>query len=95
MSVYFLACIRIKDPLEYQKYLDRYEEVFARFNGTYMAVDRNPERIEGNWEYGRAVLIQFHTREDFHAWYNSEHYQEILQYRLAAADCDSILIHGS
>ena len=94
MSVYFMASIRIDDPLEYQKYLDRAGEVFSRFNGSYLAVDQNPEVLEGTWDYGRAVLIQFETREDFEAWYNSEDYQEILQYRFAAADSDTILIHG-
>lgn len=48
MSVYFMANIRISDPIEYKKYLDR-----------------------------------------------SEDYKEILQYRLSAATCDTILIHGN
>ena len=94
MSVYFMASIRIKDPIVYQKYLDRAGEIFARYNGTYLAVDENPEVLEGNWDYGRSVLIQFDALEDFEAWYNSDDYQEILQFRCAAADCDSILIHG-
>jgi uncharacterized protein (DUF1330 family) len=90
-----MANIRIDDPLVYEKYLDRSEEIFASFKGRYLAVDQNPKVVEGNWDYGRAVLIQFNTREDFEAWYHSEDYQEILQLRLASADCDTILIHGS
>lgn len=95
MSVYFMASIRISDPNEYQKYLDRSEEVFARFNGNYMAVDNLPDVIEGEWSYSRAVLIRFGCKEDFEDWYQSEDYQEILQYRLSAATCDTILIHGN
>ena len=95
MSVYFMANIRISNPIDYKKYLDRSEEVFAKYNGNYLAVDNLPEVIEGEWTYSRAVLICFESREDFEKWYRSDDYQEILQYRCSAADCDSILIHGN
>jgi uncharacterized protein (DUF1330 family) len=94
MSVYFMANIRIRDSREYQKYLDRAGEVFARYKGEYLAVDNEPGVLEGAWDYGRAVLIRFDTKEDFEAWYYSDAYQEILKYRSAAADCDTILIQG-
>ncbi len=94
MSYYFLAHIKINDEKEYQKYLDRADEVFARYKGTYLVVDKSPEILEGEWGYNRAVVIQFESREDFTEWYNSENYQEILKFRLNAADCDSILVKG-
>ena len=95
MSVYFMASIRMRDSLEYQKYLDRSEEIFARYKGSYLAVDKQPEVLEGEWKYSRAVLIRFDSKEDFETWYRSDDYQEILKFRCAAADCDTILIHGS
>ena len=82
MSVYFMASISITNDQEYQLYLDRSEEIFARYKGSYLAVD------------SRAVLIRFDKKEDFDAWYQSGEYQEILQYRLSAAECDTILIQG-
>ena len=95
MSVYFMASIRMRESLEYQKYLDRSEEIFDRYKGSYLAVDKQPEVLEGEWKYSRAVLIRFDSNEDFEAWYRSDDYQEILKYRCAAADCDTILIHDS
>ena len=92
MSVYFMANILIGDDQDYQLYLDRSEEVFARYKGSYLAVDNKPEVLEGDWSYSRAVLIRFDKKEDFDAWYRSDEYQEILQYRLSASKCDSILI---
>ena len=94
MSVYFMANILIGDDQDYQLYLDRSEEVFARYKGSYLAVDNKPEVLEGEWSYSRAVLIRFDTKEDFDAWYRSDEYQEILQYRLSASKCDSILIQA-
>ena len=94
MSYYFMANIRVRDEKEYQKYLDPSGEIFSQYNGTYLAVDASPKLIEGNWDYSRAVLIRFESREDFENWYRSDGYQKILKYRLAASDCDSILIQG-
>ena len=94
MSYYFVASIRIRDEQEYQKYLERAGEIFARYRGTYLAVDNEVEVLEGGWNYDRSVLIQFNSKEDFQAWYDSEEYQEIIQYRLRAADCDTILVKG-
>ena len=94
MSCYFMANIKVNDAQEYQKYLDGAEEVFARFKGTYLAVDNQPEVLEGSWNYSRVVLIRFENKEDLEAWYGSMEYQEILRYRLSASFCDSLLIHG-
>ena len=94
MKRYFIAQIRITDEQTYQKYLDKAGEVFSRYNGTYLAVDGQPTILEGEWDYTRTVLIEFNSREDFDRWYHSNDYQEILKHRLAAADCDTILVKG-
>jgi uncharacterized protein (DUF1330 family) len=94
MSVYFVANIRINDRNEYQNYLDRADLVFAKYKGTYLAVDKQPMVLEGEWNYDRAVLIRFDNKVDFDLWYASAEYQEILQHRLSAAKCDAILMEG-
>jgi uncharacterized protein (DUF1330 family) len=94
MNHYFFARIRINNPDEYQKYLDRVDDVFEKYKGEYLAVDESPALLEGTWNHTKAVLIKFNTKQDFEDWYYSDDYQEILKYRLASADCDSILITG-
>ncbi|WP_319475495.1 DUF1330 domain-containing protein [Marispirochaeta aestuarii] len=94
MSVYFLAQIKIIDDSQYQKYLDKCDEIFSNYKGKYLAVDPRPEIMEGEWNYSRSVLIEFTDKLEFDKWYNSEGYQEILKFRLAGAECDSILITG-
>ena len=94
MSYYFIANINISDPDEYKKYLVETDVVFSKYNGKYLAVDKSPIKLEGNWNYGRCVIIYFESKEDFENWYHSDEYQEILQYRLAAATCDTILVEG-
>jgi uncharacterized protein (DUF1330 family) len=94
MSYYFMANIRIEDIEEYQKYLDQAGQIFSKYNGKYLAIDNQTRVMEGSWDYSRAVLIRFNSEEDFNAWYQSEEYQQILQHRLKAATCDTILIKG-
>lgn len=95
MAHYFSAQIRIKDPQEYDRYLENFDEIFSRHKGEILAVDESPTVLEGNWKYTKSVLIRFPSREDFEDWYFSEDYQQIIKYRLNAAECDSILIEGS
>ena len=94
MAYYFSAKISMINPEVYQQYLDEAEEIFNRFNGTYLAVDKSPKLLEGHWDYSRSVLIAFRSKADFEAWYYSIDYQRILKYRLAGARCDTILIQG-
>lgn len=94
MSYYFIVRINIIDPAEYQKYIDKAGEIFKRYHGEYLVVDDEPVVLEGSWDYDRTVLIRFDSRKDFWDWYYSEDYQQILKYRLDAAECSAILTKG-
>jgi uncharacterized protein (DUF1330 family) len=94
MPVYFVADIRITDPAEYGKYLDACDDVFARFNGRYLAVDLAPLVLEGTRAHGRAVIIEFPSEADLLRWYRSAEYREVLAHRLKGADCDTVVVRG-
>jgi uncharacterized protein (DUF1330 family) len=94
MTHYFAAQIRIHDEDEYNKYLDKFDDIFSRYKGEYLAIDESPALLEGEWNYTKSVLIKFNSKEEFEHWYYSEDYQRILKHRLNAADCDTILLEG-
>ncbi len=94
MSAYFVAQIAIHDELEYGKYLAACERVFNKFNGEYLAVDSDPQVLEGKWHHQRLVIIRFPNADDLKKWYDSPESQEILKFRLAGARCDSLLVQG-
>ncbi len=94
MSVYFVAQIKIHDEAEYGKYLQEADEVFRRFRGKYLAVDTNPTVLEGEWNHGRMVLIEFPDQAAFEEWYASPEYRRILKHRLNGATCDTVLVRG-
>lgn len=94
MNYYFIANIRINDNAEYQKYLDKVDDVCEKHNIKYLVVDESPQILEGNWKYTKSVLMKFNSKEDFEKWYFSKEYQEILKHRLSSAHCDTILVKG-
>jgi uncharacterized protein (DUF1330 family) len=92
MSAYFIANITIHNQAEYQKYIERADGVFRKFNGRYLTVDDHPEVIEGEWPSARLVLIEFPDKASLKKWYDSDEYQEILQYRLSGARCNAVIV---
>jgi uncharacterized protein (DUF1330 family) len=94
MIHYFVAQIKIENPDEYEKYLEKFDDIFSKYEGEYLAIDESPTLLEGNWNYTKSVLIKFNSKKDFEDWYYSEDYQKILKYRLKASICDTILVEG-
>ena len=94
MSIYFIANIRMKDKEAYQPYLKDVDQILAQYGGEYLAVEDGPRVMEGEWPYTRLALVRFPDEEALNRWYFSEEYQAILHYRLDAADCDTVVVHG-
>ena len=94
MPHYFIAQIKIHDQAEYDKYLDGFDEVFDRYNGTVLAVDDHTVVLEGTWPLPRTVLIRFDTEREFYDWYNSSGYRELMKHRQRAAEGNVVLIEG-
>ena len=94
MSSYFIAQINIHDPEEYARYLEGYDEIFARYNGTVVAVDDNVKLLEGEWPFGRTVVIRFPSSEELLAWYESPEYQTLAKHRRNASVANIVLVKG-
>ena len=94
MKHYFVAQIKINDPEEYEKYLEKFDDIFSKYKGEYLAIDESPSLLEGNWDYTKSVLIKFDNKSDFEDWYYSKDYQKILKHRLNSSKCDTILLEG-
>lgn len=94
MIHYFAAQIRIHDKDGYDKYLEKFDDIFSRYKGEYLAIDESPVLLEGQWNYTKSVLIKFMSKSDFEDWYYSDDYQKILKHRLNSAKCDTILLAG-
>ena len=94
MSVYFIASLKIKDEAGYQDYCQAMHGDMASFSGKYLALDSQPEVLEGQWNYTRCVLIEFESEAALRHWYDSPEYQAIIDLRKNSTDGDIIIAHG-
>ncbi len=94
MSCYFIAQINIHDPEEYEKYLDGYDEVFGKFKGEVVAVDDSVTLLEGEWPFGRTVVIKFPNQEELEQWYRSPGYQKLVKHRHKASTANIVAVKG-
>jgi uncharacterized protein (DUF1330 family) len=94
MSVYIMASIAVEDWNEYGKYQEGFLDVFVKYKGEILAVSDEPEVIEGEWPFTRAVLLKFPTREDARSWYESPAYQAIAKHRWSASRASIVAVEG-
>ena len=80
MSVYLVAQGRIEDREMLDDYLAKVAATLTP-EMTILSSDETPEIVEGPCDQPRTVVIEFPSKDDFWAWYNSPEYQEILSLR--------------
>jgi len=94
MTHYLIAKIEIDDREEYAKYEAGFIDIFMKYKGKMLAVDEDPEVLEGEWPATRTVLVEFPDSKAAHDWYDSEEYQTLAQHRFKASDGNIIMIKG-
>ena len=94
MATYIVARITINDRERYAQYEAGFMDIFAAHAGTLLAVDDDPEVLEGEWRCTRTVLAEFPDRQAALAWYRSDDYQALADHRFAASEGEIALIRG-
>jgi uncharacterized protein (DUF1330 family) len=94
MAAYIVARITINDRERYAQYEAGFLEIFAAYKGRLLAVDDNPEVLEGDWRCTRTVIAEFPNHEEALAWYRSDDYQTLAEHRFAASDGEIALLSG-
>ena len=94
MAHYVIAQIDIKDREKYAEYEAGFMDGFTSYKGKLLSVDENVSLLEGQWPATRTVLIEFPSKEEALAWYESEEYQSLAKHRLAASTSDIAVISG-
>lgn len=94
MAVYMISRMTIHDRAEYDKYEERFMDIFDKFDGKLLSVDEEPQVVAGEWKATRSVLMEFSTKSQLFAWLTSPEYQEIGKYRDAGSTADAIIVKG-
>ncbi|KEO88774.1 hypothetical protein EH31_15165 [Erythrobacter longus] len=89
-----ISRMTIHDRAQYDKYEERFMEIFEKFKGKMLSVDEEPQVVGGEWNATRSVLIEFPDKPKLFAWLTSTEYQEIGQFRDAGSTAEAIIVKG-
>lgn len=85
----------IRDPERYATYRDLAGKAVAAHGGRFIVRGGKAERIEGEADCGRVVVIEFPSVAAAKGWYDSAQYQEALAIRLANSTGTLMIIEGA
>ncbi len=86
MSAMLIATVRVNDPETYRKYTARTGDIIARHGGRFVVRGGDVTTLEGEAFRDRLVVLEFPDMASLEAMYHSKDYQEVMQYRIAAAE---------
>ncbi len=94
MAAYVIVDVNITDPSGYEKYKKLAGPTVGQYGGRYLVRGGESEMLEGGWQPGRVVVLEFPTRGQAKAWWSSPEYEPAKGLRQAAATTERLLVEG-
>ena len=94
MKGYIIFQEDVFDPAAFEDYKALSPQSIAKFGGEFIVRGGPIESLEGDFAYGRVVIIAFPSPEAARAWYHSEDYAEARALRLKISKGEAILVEG-
>jgi uncharacterized protein (DUF1330 family) len=91
---YVILTEDIKDRSGMNAYARAAAPSMTEGNVTLLAIDPEPQVLEGNWHGTQTVVLEFESVDAARAWYESETYQSAKVLRQAAADTNAVIVSG-
>jgi len=92
-KAYLIAHIRAHDLEKMKEFSALARPAIAKFGGTVLVTDMNPDIKEGS-DSGIAVVVEFQDLEVANDFYNSDDYSAAKAIRLLAAETELIIAEG-
>ena len=68
--------------------------MLERYGGRALAADESPLIEEGEWPFGKLILLEFADETSYRRWMDSPEYQEIVKDRHAGSHGTVVLVRG-
>lgn len=94
MKAYIIVDVTITDPTRYEGYKKLTGPSLAPYEGKFIVRGGQRETLEGTWESGRTVVIEFPSLEKAKAWWSSDGYAPAKAIRQSASITNMIVIEG-
>lgn len=94
MPAYIIVDITIHNAEKYEGYKKLTPASIATYDGKFIVRGGSTETLEGDWQPGRLVVLEFPSVERAKQWWASEEYAPAKALRQANADTRMILVEG-
>ncbi|MDQ2863137.1 MAG: DUF1330 domain-containing protein [Bacteroidota bacterium] len=94
MPAYIIVDVKIYNSIAYDEYKKLTPASIAAYKGKFIARGGATETLEGDWDPGRVVILEFPSKEQAKQWWNSTEYASARQIRQGAAITKMILVEG-
>jgi len=94
MPAYVIVDVTITDPQLYEEYKKLTPASIAAWQGKFIVRGGATETLEGDWQPGRFVMLEFPNAELARQWWHSTEYAPAKNIRQRAASTKMILAEG-
>jgi uncharacterized protein (DUF1330 family) len=94
MKGYIIVDVIIQDPVRYEEYKKLTPGSLAPFDGKFIVRGGATETLEGDWNPGRIVVLEFPSVEKAKAWWSSDGYAPAKALRQATSITQMIVVEG-
>lgn len=94
MPAYIVVEINVKDAEAYERYKQLAPPSILAYGGRYIVRGGKTETLEGAWNPGRFVILEFPNAYQARAWWESTEYAPAKALRQASANTEMILVEG-
>lgn len=94
MKAYIIVDVTITNPNRYEDYKKLTPASLVPFDGKFIVRGGAAETLEGNWETGRVVVVEFPSLEKAKAWWSSATYAPAKAIRQSASHTKMIVVEG-
>ncbi len=94
MPAYIIVDVTITNPTEYEAYKQLTPASLTAYQGKFIVRGAVAETLEGSWQPGRLVVLEFPTVELAKAWWASAGYAPAKAIRQRAASTQMIIVDG-
>lgn len=94
MKAYIIVDVKITDAHRYEDYKKLTPASLLPFGGKFIVRGGPAQTLEGDWQPGRIVVVEFPSTEKAKAWWSSDAYAPAKAIRQAAAVTRMIMVEG-
>jgi len=94
MKAYIIVDVTIHNPSRYEDYKKLTPGSLVPYDGKFIVRGGPSETVEGDWQPGRIVIIEFPSKEKAKAWWSSEEYEPAKAIRQSTSHTKMILVEG-